>query len=150
MSLMENHAAIRDVRIGVAVPHMQASSVAEARRTPTYSIACLSPNSLDSDRHRRQRLSKEDLALHLGAVRNRRVVQEDAHLAVVAALVAKAVLDGGDVAGGGAREVVRAHGNADAVDNLHLVVVVDDLGPALAAVDREAGVLVVAVVDDGA
>ena len=79
-------------------------------------------------------------------VRQRRVVEEDAHLAVVAARVAEGVLDRRDVAGGGAREVVRAHGHADAALELDLVVVVHALGPALAAVDREASVLALELV----
>eukprot|EP00962_Isochrysis_galbana_P034972 scaffold11920_cov108-Isochrysis_galbana.AAC.4 len=72
-----------------------------------------------------------------------------AHLAVGATLVPKCVLDADFVASGGASEVVVAHGDADAVDNLHLVVHVFDVGPALARVDREAGVLFVALVHIG-
>ena len=43
-------------------------------------------------------------------VRQRRVMQEDAHLAVVVALVAEGVLDLGDAVVGGGVEVVLAHG----------------------------------------
>jgi len=70
-----------------------------------------------------------------------RVVQEDADLAVIAALVAEGVLDCADVASGGAGEVVCAHRNAEAALELNLVVVVYAVGPALAAIDGEAAVL---------
>merc|ERR1719231_135660 len=72
------------------------------------------------------------------------VVQEDAHLAVSATAVAEGVLDGADITGGGAGEVVRAHGNAHAILDLNLVVGVHAVGPALAAVDGKATILGVA------
>mmetsp|Transcript_44348 Transcript_44348/g.101667 ORF Transcript_44348/g.101667 Transcript_44348/m.101667 type:complete len:268 (-) Transcript_44348:322-1125(-) len=75
-------------------------------------------------------------------------MEEDADLAVVAAPVAEGVLDLGLATRGRAGEVIVAHGNANAVLDLDLVVVVHAVRPALATVDREAGVLVVAVVDN--
>ena len=85
------------------------------------------------------------LDLEQRLVRHGRVVQEDARLAVLVALVAEGVLDRGLVARGGAGEDVRAHGNSHRSRELDLVVVEDNLGEALAAVDREAAVLLVAL-----
>merc|ERR1719454_2515206 len=82
----------------------------------------------------------------LRLVRDRGVVQEDARLAVGAALVAKGVFDGDDVARRGAGEIVRAHRHGRLAVEGDLVVGEDDLGPALAAVDREAGVLALELV----
>merc|ERR1712187_752925 len=83
----------------------------------------------------------------LQAVGHRRVVKADAHLAVVVALVAEGVLDLGLVTGGGAGEDVRAHRNRNLVVALNLVVGEDNRLPALAAVDGEATVLLVATLD---
>ena len=49
--------------------------------------------------------------MRLGAVGDRRVVEADAHVAVVVALVAEGVLNLGLIVGGGAGEHVRAHGD---------------------------------------
>merc|ERR1719199_1807121 len=83
----------------------------------------------------------------LRRVRHRRVVEEDARLAVLVALVAEGVLDAHVVAGGGAGEDVRAHRHRRRAEKLNVVVREDDVLPALAAVDGEAGVLVVAALD---
>jgi len=80
-------------------------------------------------------------------VRHRRVVQEDAHLAVEALLVAERVLDLGLVARGGAREVVVTHRDGRVAVHIDVVVVENDRLPALAAVDGEAAVLLVAARD---
>ena len=77
-------------------------------------------------------------------------MQEDAHLAVVAARVPKRILDLSLTPIGGVSEVVVAHGDANVSLNLDLVVVIDHLAPALATVDREASILFVAAVDDAA
>ena len=83
-----------------------------------------------------------------GRVRHGRVVEEDADLAVVAALVAERVLDLGLAARRRAREVVVAHRDRGLAVEVDLVVVEHDLRPALAAVDREAAVLGDAAVVD--
>merc|ERR1711871_1407502 len=84
------------------------------------------------------------LACRLRLVRHRRVVQEDAHLAIRHPLVAKGVLDLGLLARRGAREIIVAHGDGHVAVERDLVVVVHAPLPALAAVDREAAVLFVA------
>merc|ERR1712019_149534 len=83
----------------------------------------------------------------LSLVRHRRMVKEDAHLTIVAALIPKGVLDLGLLSGGGTSEVVVAHGNGNVTLDFDLVVVVHAIRPALAAIDRKATVLSVAVVD---
>merc|ERR1719203_1518501 len=83
----------------------------------------------------------------LGLVRHGRMVQDDAHLTIVAALVSKGVLDRRLLSGGGTGEVVVAHGNGNVTLNFDLVVVVHTIRPALAAIDRKAAVLSVAVLD---
>jgi len=80
-------------------------------------------------------------------IRHRRVVEEDARLAVVAALVAEGVLDAGFVAGGSTREPVGAHRDRNVARVVDLVVLEDDLRPALAAVDCKATVLFDALID---
>jgi hypothetical protein len=75
------------------------------------------------------------------------MVEEDAHVAVVAPRVAKRVLDRRNLARRRAREVVSAHGKADAVLDLDLVVFVDALLPALSTIDGEASILSVALLD---
>jgi len=104
---------------------------------------CLHLQNIDLSHWRRRRGGTR-------TVRHRRVVEEDAHLAVVAARVAEGVLDLGLARVLRRREEVVTHGDADAALELDLVVVVDALRPALAAVDREARILLVAVVDDRA
>jgi len=82
------------------------------------------------------------------AVRDRRVVKEDSQLAVRILLVAKGVLDAADRCGGGACEPVLAHCDGKVAVEIDLVVAEDDVCPALAAVDGEAGVLTrIALVD---
>jgi len=75
------------------------------------------------------------------------VVEADAALAVGVALVAEGVLDGGHGAGGGAGELVGAHGERDVAVAVDLVVLEDNPGEALAGVDGEAVVLRVAARD---
>eukprot|EP00962_Isochrysis_galbana_P047315 scaffold19262_cov117-Isochrysis_galbana.AAC.1 len=82
-----------------------------------------------------------------GVERYRGVVQEDAHAAILAALVAERVLHLDLGLGGGAGEDVVAHGDGDGPLELDLVVVVHAVGPALARVDGEAGILRDAVGD---
>jgi len=83
-----------------------------------------------------------------GRVGHGRVVQEDAHLvAGIVLLVAEGVLDLGLRVVGSRGEVVGAHGDGHIAVELDLVVVEDDIFPALATVDREACILVVPVVD---
>ena len=78
-------------------------------------------------------------------VGNRRVVQEDSRLAILVALVAEGVLDLDVVAGGRTCEGIRAHRDRHVAVQIHLVVVEDDILPALAIVDRKAAVLRVAI-----
>jgi len=68
-------------------------------------------------------------------------VQVDAHLAVVVALVAEGVLDANLVAGGRVGEDVVAHCLRRRAVEVDLVVAEGDVLPALAAVDRKAGIL---------
>eukprot|EP00964_Phaeocystis_antarctica_P029664 scaffold16723_cov53-Phaeocystis_antarctica.AAC.1 len=75
---------------------------------------------------------------HVG---HRRVVQKDAHLSIVVALVAEGVVDVDLVAGGRVREGVVAHGLGGGAVEVDLVVVELNGLPAAAAVDGEAGVL---------
>merc|ERR1740121_3497084 len=77
-------------------------------------------------------------------VRHRRVVQKDAHPAVFIFLIAEGVLDLSFRRVGGGGEVVSAHGDCGIATQLNLVVLEDHVRPALAAVDGEACVLVVA------
>lgn len=74
-------------------------------------------------------------------------MQEDAHTAVRALLVPKRVLYLGLAAGGGAREVVVSHRGGDVTAEVDLVVDKLHIRPALASVDCEAGVLVVALIN---
>ena len=74
-------------------------------------------------------------------------MKENAHLAIAAANIPESVLDSGHAAGGGTSEVVGAHGKADATLQAHLVVVVHARIPALAPVDRETAVLLVATLN---
>mmetsp|Transcript_6324 Transcript_6324/g.28585 ORF Transcript_6324/g.28585 Transcript_6324/m.28585 type:complete len:543 (-) Transcript_6324:50-1678(-) len=83
----------------------------------------------------------------VGAVGDGGVVEADAALAVGVALVAKGVLHGGNRAGGGAGEVVGAHGQRDVTVAVNLVVLEGNLGEALAGVDGEAAILGVAARD---
>merc|ERR1719310_1005098 len=83
----------------------------------------------------------------LNSKRHRRVVQEDTQLAVRVALVAEGVLHLGRVTGSGAGEVVVAHGNGGVAKELDLVILEDNVSPALATVDSEAAVLCVATFD---
>ena len=69
------------------------------------------------------------------------MVEEDAGLAVGVALVAEGVLDLGLLARGGAGEDVRAHRDGNLAVAFDLMVLEDDVGETLAAVDREAAVL---------
>ena len=62
-------------------------------------------------------------------------------LAVFAALVREGVFHGRDRVRGCAREVVRPHRDRDVAVAVDLVVLEDDLGPALLAVDGEAACL---------
>jgi len=78
------------------------------------------------------------------------VVQENAHLAVGILLVAEGVLDRDLFAGRCAGEDVRAHCDRRVAVEVDLVVRELDVLPALAAVDGEAGVLLVALVDHAA
>merc|ERR1719198_1388598 len=75
------------------------------------------------------------------------MVQEDAHLPIAAALVPKRILDFGLLSSGCTGEVVVPHGNGNVTLEFDLVVVVHAIRPALAAIDRKATVLSVAVVD---
>mmetsp|Transcript_53879 Transcript_53879/g.89456 ORF Transcript_53879/g.89456 Transcript_53879/m.89456 type:complete len:253 (+) Transcript_53879:169-927(+) len=77
-------------------------------------------------------------------------MEENPHLAVVTAHVAEGVLDFSLGAGGGTCEVVVAHRDRDSALELDLVVVVAALSPALATIDRKAGILLVAVLDNAA
>ena len=77
--------------------------------------------------------------------RHRRMVQENAHLAVGVLLVTKGVLHFGLASIRAAGEIVISHGNGRIAGHLDLVVVEHNVRPTLAAVDREAGVLLVAV-----
>ena len=74
-------------------------------------------------------------------------MEADANLAVGAALVAEGVLNLGDGAGGGAGELVGAHGERHLGVAVDLVVLEDNLGEALLRVDGETVVLVVAARD---
>ena len=62
--------------------------------------------------------------------------------------VTEGVLNRGNTASSCASEIIRAHGNADATLELHLVVLVHAGSPALSTVDGEAAVLLVATLDD--
>jgi len=97
-----------------------------------------------------QLLGREDLSLRdrcrLRRIGDRRVVEADAHLAVLAPLVAESVLDADLVPGGGVREDVVAHGVRNFAVELDLVVVELDITPAPAAVDGEAGILTLELV----
>ena len=73
----------------------------------------------------------------LGGIGHGRVVQADAHLAVGVALVAEGVLNLDNVAGGGAGEVVGAHGESDLPVAVDLVVLELDVLPALSTVDGD-------------
>ena len=79
----------------------------------------------------------------------RAVVEADADVAVGVALVAEGVLNLEDVLGGGAGEEVGAHSDGDLAMAVDLVVLEDNLLPALATVDGEAGVLSIATLDVG-
>ena len=72
------------------------------------------------------------------------MVKEDAHLAIAAASIPESILDSGHAPSCGTGEVIGAHGKADATLQLHLVAVVHAGGPALATVDCETAVLLVA------
>jgi len=109
-------------------------------------VALLGVNLRDGrDRVRPQLLRLKHLRLRHRRrsrhVRHRRVVQVDAHLAVVVALVAEGVLDAHLVARGRVREDVVAHRLGGGAVEVDLVVVELDVLPAAAAVDGEAGVL---------
>ena len=78
-------------------------------------------------------------------VRDGGMVQENAHFAVVAALVTEGVLNFGLAFRRRAGEIVVAHRESDVLLDDDFVVVVHALRPALAAVDREAAILRVAV-----
>jgi len=137
--------------VGVAVAVQEASSLASA----ADEVAILGVDGGDVlDRGSPVVLRLQHLSLshrsRANRVRHGRVVQVDADLAVLAALVAEGVLDLGHVTSGRAREDVRAHGGGGGAVERDLVVVERDALPALAAVDRKAGILVVAVVDDRA
>merc|ERR1719313_3222293 len=76
------------------------------------------------------------------------MMQEDAQLAIIrVALVAKGVLHFGLVACGGAGEIVGAHCDGCVAAELDLVIVEDNVRPALTTVDGEATVLFVAILD---
>jgi len=75
------------------------------------------------------------------------VVKADTGLAVCTALVSEGVLHLCDVAGLGAGEIVVAHGDRDVAVAGYVVVFEDNLLPALTAVDGEAAVFLVAVLD---
>jgi len=79
-------------------------------------------------------------------VRHGRVVEEDAGLAVLVALVAEGVLYAHLVTGGRARKDVVAHCDRQVAVEVDLVVAEDHVRPALAAVDREARVLALVLV----
>merc|ERR1719311_174601 len=73
------------------------------------------------------------------------VVQEDAHLTIVASFVPERVLDLRLFASGRTSEVIVAHGNGNSLLELDLMVVVHTVRKALAAIDRKATVLSIAV-----
>merc|ERR1712178_555657 len=75
------------------------------------------------------------------------MLKEDAHLTIVAALIPEGVLHCGLLSSGSTREVVVPHCNGNVTLDFDLVVVVNAIRPALAAIDRKAAVLSVAVVD---
>merc|ERR1712187_1088467 len=75
------------------------------------------------------------------------MVPEDAPIRRVPARAHHSILDLGLLAGSGTSEVVVAHGYGNVTLNFDLVVVVHALRPALAAIDRKAAVLSVAVLD---
>jgi len=80
-------------------------------------------------------------------VRKRRVVQVDAHLAVVVALVPKGVLDLGDAVVRCRVKVVLAHGLGSGSVEVDLVIVEDHLLPAHTTVEGKALVLGIAALD---
>merc|ERR1740122_553462 len=77
---------------------------------------------------------------------HRRVVQVDAHLAVVVALVAEGVLHADLVAGGRVGEDIVAHRLGSRAVEVNLVVAEDNLLPTPATVDGKAGVLALELV----
>jgi len=80
-------------------------------------------------------------------VGKRRVVQVDAHLAVVVALVPKGVLDLGDAVVRCRVKVVLAHGLGSGSVEVDLVIVEDHLLPAHTTVEGKALVLGIAALD---
>merc|ERR1740122_764743 len=90
---------------------------------------------------RRLHLLQRDGRRTRGRVWHRRMVQVDAHLAVVVALVAKGVLHADLVASGRVGEDVVAHRLGSRAVEVNLVVAEDNLLPATATVDGKAGVL---------
>merc|ERR1719222_734096 len=83
----------------------------------------------------------------LGMVRHRGVVKADAGLAIFAALVSEGKFHLRDVARRGAGEVVGAHSDRHVAVAGDIMVLEDNLLPALASVDGEAAVFLVAVLD---
>mmetsp|Transcript_3612 Transcript_3612/g.5408 ORF Transcript_3612/g.5408 Transcript_3612/m.5408 type:complete len:441 (-) Transcript_3612:262-1584(-) len=81
--------------------------------------------------------------------RDRRMVEEDTHLAVGTTLVAEGVLNSGHRASGGAGKVVITHRNPDTILDLDFVVHVLNIRPPIAAIDRETSVLLVAILHIG-
>ena len=78
------------------------------------------------------------------------LVKENARLAVFVALVAEGVLDLDDIAGRRAGELIGAHSDGDGAVEVDRVIVKDDLGPSLAAIDGKPRVLGVSVVHGAA
>merc|ERR1719183_1372994 len=73
-------------------------------------------------------------------------MQEDAHLAIVAELIAKCVLNFGLVASGGACEHVVAHCNANTALQLNLMVIVHTISPAFTTIDSKSCILFVTAI----
>jgi len=128
--------------IAVAVAVQLASRLARRRNV----VALLGVHLGDGgDRVRPELLRRQHLRLRHRRrrrnVRHRRVVQADAHDAILAPLVAEGVLDAHLVARGRVGEDVVAHRLRSRAVEVDLVVAEGDVLPAAAAVDREAGVL---------
>jgi len=75
------------------------------------------------------------------------MVQEDANFTIIAALVPECVLDFGLLSSGCTSEVVVTHGNGNVTLEFDIVIVVHAVRPALAAIDRKAAILSIAVFD---
>mmetsp|Transcript_15880 Transcript_15880/g.20021 ORF Transcript_15880/g.20021 Transcript_15880/m.20021 type:complete len:213 (+) Transcript_15880:233-871(+) len=96
-----------------------------------------------SQSQRRGISSRGERHLHLSLERNRRMVQEDAHLLVLTTLVAEGVLHLDLVTGGRAGKVIVAHGEGNAINCLNLMVVIHTVRPPIASVDGESPIFLV-------